>query len=241
MLRFGALARSSVKAQGHEQGAEAHDAPACAGVRGVSAATRCRNAATSVQDGACVCHRCRRLVQFGQGIHGPSPISLRKVARARFRRTPTLLSEMPSTSAISWYSMSSSASTITWRWITGSRRTASISRAESCCCAQRLVHWPGVVSGIQFQPLQGVACCGGAHDVVDAAVVRYAEQEGALGALAAKARQRLPERQGYFLQQVVPFARAAGITAGQAPQGRQVRVQQGQEALFADGIGHGNR
>ena len=42
-----------------------------------------------------------QLVQFVQGVHVPSPINLRRLARARFRRTPTLVSDMPSTAAIS--------------------------------------------------------------------------------------------------------------------------------------------
>ncbi len=64
-------------------------------------------------------------------------------------------------------------------------------------------------------------------------VVRDAKQEGALGAFAPEAGQRLPQRQRDLLHQVVAFGPVAAITARQTPQRRQVGVQQRQVVVLA--------
>ena len=53
-------------------------------------------------------------------------------------------------------------------------------------------------------------------DVGDRAIVRDAEDEHALGALAAKAGKRAPNRDDHVLQQVVAVGRGVDIAGGEA-------------------------
>jgi hypothetical protein len=69
----------------------------------------------------------------------------------------------------------------------------------------------------------------------DRAIGCNPEEEGQLRGLATKSRQRLPQRHGNFLEQIVSIAECVRVGGGKTRQSRPIGRQEPVEALFQNG------